>query len=434
MKHLRASLFLLLAVGVALSACDLAGPLTDDLATGSSPSVLQGQAGFQPALDGAITVEVKTSIVGGNTVIEYAVLSADEAFNGFLLGATCAQSWSPESGKMVTRLAGSETITGVHWPQAIPSYPASNPNVYEIVVPGTPQLGTIRAAVRKGGTWVAGDIPGPVCAEGPVSGSISGTVYADANGDGTRDYEEAGIPGVLVRLLDASSDEVGTVATDADGAFSFGDLPFGTYHILLPDEDGNVLLLATHTLTEAPLSPFETTGDVSGLDFGLFLDVARVTLELQDGTIQTNGRSTVFWSHQFRAAVLGSEANVSFTRQQLLEFLDVIEAEVLLPGPFSFGSSDQERLSTALGILAPPIKSERERLFSELLAAQLNVVIGRGTDSEALNYAILAYAEAVADGGGMAGKSAAKAALSTDSSTADMLSAFNGTGGGVGGF
>lgn len=64
------------------------------------------------------------------------------------------------------------------------------------------------------------------------AGVISGFVYFDADRDGTRDANEGGVPGVVMRLSEssASSLERSTI-TDGNGAYSFTDLDPGTYRI-----------------------------------------------------------------------------------------------------------------------------------------------------------------------------------------------------------
>ena len=76
----------------------------------------------------------------------------------------------------------------------------------------------------------------------PAAPFINGSVYIDANRDGTRQTGEAGIPGVTVTLLDAGPDgKLGTAddgakrtaVTAADGSYSFPDLIAGrTYQVV----------------------------------------------------------------------------------------------------------------------------------------------------------------------------------------------------------
>lgn len=65
-------------------------------------------------------------------------------------------------------------------------------------------------------------------------GSIAGFVFFDADGDGTRDASEGGVPGIVVRLsgsgaTDSAIDQ--STITDDNGAYSFDELEPGTYQI-----------------------------------------------------------------------------------------------------------------------------------------------------------------------------------------------------------
>jgi SdrD B-like protein len=61
-----------------------------------------------------------------------------------------------------------------------------------------------------------------------LTGTVSGTKFNDANGNGARDAGEAGLSGVTIRLTDAAS-VVRTTTTDASGAFSFTNVAAGAY-------------------------------------------------------------------------------------------------------------------------------------------------------------------------------------------------------------
>jgi len=65
--------------------------------------------------------------------------------------------------------------------------------------------------------------------------SLSGYVYIDRDGDGTRDDDECGVPGVQITLYstdDSGSDGSLSVLTQADGSYSFNDLAPGTYQLV----------------------------------------------------------------------------------------------------------------------------------------------------------------------------------------------------------
>lgn len=63
---------------------------------------------------------------------------------------------------------------------------------------------------------------------------ISGTVFLDQNNNGAQNGADAGIAGVLIELLDAGNNVVASTTTDANGHYSFGALPPGTYSIRQP--------------------------------------------------------------------------------------------------------------------------------------------------------------------------------------------------------
>ncbi|HEX4962858.1 MAG TPA: SdrD B-like domain-containing protein, partial [Thermoanaerobaculia bacterium] len=63
------------------------------------------------------------------------------------------------------------------------------------------------------------------------TGSVGDRVWLDTNGNGVQDAGEAGINGVTVQLLDASSVVVGTTTTSGDGNYTFSNLMAGNYSV-----------------------------------------------------------------------------------------------------------------------------------------------------------------------------------------------------------
>ncbi len=65
-------------------------------------------------------------------------------------------------------------------------------------------------------------------------GSLSGTLYVDANKNLTLDSGEAKLGGITVTLKDGSGAVVGTTVTATDGTYSFANLVAGTYSVCAP--------------------------------------------------------------------------------------------------------------------------------------------------------------------------------------------------------
>ena len=84
------------------------------------------------------------------------------------------------------------------------------------------------------GVWV-----GPAFAAG--DSSVSGTIYEDSNGDGTRGRSEAPVRGVRVTLQGSSgSRDQHRATTNASGGYEFSGLSAGTYVIAVEPPDGYV--------------------------------------------------------------------------------------------------------------------------------------------------------------------------------------------------
>lgn len=110
----------------------------------------------------------------------------------------------------------------------------------------------------------------------PDSGSTIGdALFVDPNGNGIQDPGEPGLPGVTVALLDDKGNVIATDVTDANGNYSFPDLPAGTYTVWVTDSDN--VLGDLHPISDpdgAGVTPNRSTTTVNGVaddltqDFG----------------------------------------------------------------------------------------------------------------------------------------------------------------------
>ncbi len=63
--------------------------------------------------------------------------------------------------------------------------------------------------------------------------TVTGFAFVDANGNGEYDEEEEILRGVDVFLIDADGNVVATATSDENGNYSFPDVPYGEYTIMV---------------------------------------------------------------------------------------------------------------------------------------------------------------------------------------------------------
>ncbi len=94
-------------------------------------------------------------------------------------------------------------------------------------------------------------------------GTVSGTVFNDANGNGVQDPGERGLGGVTVNLLDAAGRVVGTTTTAGSGVYIFANLPPGSY-AAVQEQDPAGFTSTTPNLVPISLPP----GGAATANFG----------------------------------------------------------------------------------------------------------------------------------------------------------------------
>ncbi|MEO8359479.1 MAG: SdrD B-like domain-containing protein [Vicinamibacteria bacterium] len=113
----------------------------------------------------------------------------------------------------------------------LPPGPATVDVVDATLPPGVTQTAGVdpSSATVVAGQVVFGGYDGyrpPVTPGTPVTGSVTGTIFFDANGNGTRDPGEPGMPGVSV-VVTASDGTTYLVTTDANGNYFVPNVPLG---------------------------------------------------------------------------------------------------------------------------------------------------------------------------------------------------------------
>jgi hypothetical protein len=111
------------------------------------------------------------------------------------------------------------------------------------------------------------------------TGSIGDTVYRDLNNNGQQDENEPGIPGVIVNYAGTGPDGVfgnslddddtsGRTQTDANGRYTFPDLPAGTYRITINDQSQQPIRGLSQTQTPNNPITLNAGDNIDTADFG----------------------------------------------------------------------------------------------------------------------------------------------------------------------
>ncbi|OWK38679.1 SdrD B-like domain-containing protein [Fimbriiglobus ruber] len=118
------------------------------------------------------------------------------------------------------------TTTDANGNFSFANLPDGTYTVTVVPTPSTTPVGPTTRTVTIAGQDVSGINLGLL-----PNGKITGTAYADLNGNGSLDPTEPGIAGIAVSLTQPNGTVVSTTTTAADGTFSFSGLPDGVYHV-----------------------------------------------------------------------------------------------------------------------------------------------------------------------------------------------------------
>ena len=89
---------------------------------------------------------------------------------------------------------------------------------------------------------------------------VSGTIWADENGNNIQDLTETAMPNATVFMQNLETHEVFTTASDANGAYMMSNVPFGRYAVWA--EAGN-------TITDTHVVEVSELGGAAAFDFGV---------------------------------------------------------------------------------------------------------------------------------------------------------------------
>lgn len=202
-------------------------------------------------LDGQDTADNITPIVGSNAadVVSKVLLDPTTTVNNVNFGelppVQISLLFTNDDGSQ--ELEASPTITGVNDLGTVTSGSGSDP-----LRPGTYLIGVEPSfgLPGPGGGPPPLRVKSEVIHHGPPatilnysltsdtqSSGVNGSVYVDANGNGIRDRNEPGIPGVQIILTQVPDlNPLAVTDTDQSGDYQFANIPFGTYTISEPTQ------------------------------------------------------------------------------------------------------------------------------------------------------------------------------------------------------
>lgn len=446
---MRTPLILLAVFFLAYACSDLNNPAADTSDTDLSPSASENSGDLLFNNDTSDPVRVNNYDVTFNgksessdsnnnilSTFSYTVSGTGEepALNNFFIETPgCAGApvaYSPTQSAKVSE-------DGIKWESSIST---SGSQDYSITYLGDLPVGRVDARIESGSTTDTKEIPGPC--KGIYT--ISGNVFVDANGNQQKEGSESGIQNVTVHLVNEDGLDISQTTT-ATGSYIFTVFT-GSEAVAFDVEvrnatddatDFNEQLFDSYTATTNPAEKTVTvnSADVTGTDFGFTPQTQKLIQQFEDGSIELNTEEPKFWIKQLRFAQKNN-SNAEIPADVMYGYLVEIE-ELLLAEPFQFSGN---KFDDALNILTRPIKTDLESLLVQLLAAELNVVSGRGSNSLDFDLALLAYGESAATETAsetLSSQTISTMEISTTSiSTTDdantLLTSFNASGGGGG--
>ena len=443
-------LTIMLSFGLILYACsETQNPVSESTLTQSFSSPASSTIGVN---EGDVTIQDFTIRFNGNSydslaktsTFSYTVTRNSDA-RGFNYMAFEIPECAAEDYAGQTPDANSVTDDEIRWTSSIGS---GSSRTHTVTYNGEITTGMVNATIQGSGSGDIETKPIP----GPCKGvyTISGFIYVDENGNEIKDAGEGGIGNVTVHIA-KNNNTLANKKTSANGSFSF-DVYTGniqTEYVLEVSELSNSFLFDNFSPTTNPPERKVTikNDDKSDRNLGFQAQTGKIIDDFEKEIIKLQTEKPRFWADEFKFADKGRRT--VFTKTQLIGFLQKIDDVYLDLYDFKFGSENNNRIKKAQDILTVRGNStEIEQFRAELLAAMLNVASDNGAvddDGKPLvefndliiktGIAALISLETAANSTLMM-KSTTEV-ISTDSITSlslsgDLITSFNGGGGGIG--
>jgi len=249
--------------------------------------------------------------------------------------------------------------------------------------------------------WVVAALSVPEPAPEPGE-AVSGTVFVDADRNGTRGDFEWGIPDVTVTLSDLQGG-VWYALTDAAGAYAFA-VPAGDYTVTIEMGTGpdgfNSDLAASFAPTATTSRDVTVPPAATGVDFGFAPRIDDILMDLDSGELTSNALPALHWRKLMRRALIEESSNRQDHRyddpagggggwghdenyygpDELRAILAQVQA-LYLPEPYRFTPGDE--LREAYDLLQSHPRDLEGQVLREMFVTELNYVTGRGIIGQA---------------------------------------------------
>lgn len=385
-----------------------------------APFSLQSLLPQDTVLSGFTVTYNGRTFAGGQTKFTYIVTGPADYYEFRLELPPCAGSLvssSPAGGDTLDNGETEPFNPAIEWVR-YPGEVESTLDTFSVTFSGLIREGIALTSIQTGESLPQkGSIAGP-CAR---VFDISGTVFNDANTNGSKNAVESGISGVTVNLLDSNDVFLESLITDPSGNYKFESVPLGRYTVQV--DTNTVAATSTKYLANTTPTSLSVTGgpDSPGNDFGFNPKAAALLADLRSGALPTNGLTVEFWKKQLAAAVREREKDTPIgvlrdasserdrnrdndkdkkpivSKDSLRAYISRIRA-LLLPEPFQLGEGNG--FEAALDILSKSPKTDLQKLRQQLLALEFNQVSRHGivgTDAP-LQLILVAWGEALVAG------------------------------------
>jgi uncharacterized repeat protein (TIGR01451 family) len=232
----------------------------------STANTLGGLAVVDGALNGGNNFGETLGALAGNVFLDRDASGTRGAGDTGIAGVTVALSGTDANGAAVNRT----TMTA-----------ADGSYRFDDLLAGTYALAETQPVAYADGAETAGSPDGSTAVNdtisaiplgagqggaghdfGELGAQLSGTVFVDADRNGTLGGGESGLGGVTLQLLDAGGAVVGTAVTAPDGTYVFSNLPAGNYSVVQTQPGAYGSSTANTVAASVPV------GGLAGVNFG----------------------------------------------------------------------------------------------------------------------------------------------------------------------